>query len=186
MSSLQELGAPIRGEGGIGYQIEAGFFLPPLHFDVDELDALALGMRMVSAKSDDLLAEAARSVAAKVGAVLPKDQQEKFLDAPFRAHSKEHGKIPSALQIMTHIRSSLRARKKMTVVYRSLADEKSSRVICPLGLTTFDASWLLTAWCELKNDFRNFRVDRIEKAEILDIHFHPTPGRSFEDYMKTI
>jgi len=186
MSTLQDLGAPIRGEGGIGYQIQAGFFLPPLHFDVDELDALAFGMQMVAAKSDPILSEAAKSAAAKVGAVLPLDQQSKFLDTPFRAHSKEQANVSLTMDTLPLMRSALRSKKKMAVKYRALNNEVSNRVICPLGLTTFDAVWLLTAWCEEKMDFRNFRADRFETAEILDVYFHPMPGRSFEDYIKTL
>ncbi|MEH6403624.1 MAG: YafY family protein [Sneathiella sp.] len=186
MSTLQELGAPIRGEGGIGYQIDAGFFLPPLHFDVDELDAIAFGMHMVAAKSDPFLSEAAKSAAAKIGAVLPPDQQAKFLDTPFRAHSKEHSNNPSALGRLPLLRSALRLKQKIAVRYCSLDNEISNRILHPLGITTFDSVWLLTAWCESKEDFRNFRVDKLEEVKILDKHFHPTPGRGFEDYMRTL
>ena len=74
IATLQSMGAPIRGEGGVGYQIERGYFLPPLHFDTDELDAITLGMQLISARGDGDLKQAAARVAAKVDAIAPDGQ----------------------------------------------------------------------------------------------------------------
>lgn len=186
MSVLQELGAPIRGEGGIGYQIEAGFFMPPLHFDENEMDALALGMRLASARSDPTLSFAAKSVSAKIGAVLPEGLKEKFLDLPYHAVSKNQNSFPVSEKFSSDIRLALRTRKKLDVTYMSLSGQSSQRILHPLGLTIFDDAWILTAWCETRQDFRNFRLDQFQSLELTDQYFHLTPGRTFEDFIKTI
>ncbi|MBL4906346.1 MAG: YafY family transcriptional regulator [Sneathiella sp.] len=186
MAALQDLGAPIRGESGIGYQIEAGFFMPPLHLDADEMDALALGMRLVVAKSDTILSHAAKSVSAKVSAVLPEDMKGPFLNTPFRAYSKAHKNAPLEADIIRDVRLAMRVKEKLDFTYLSLKDEISQRIVHPLGISNFDDAWLLTAWCEKQQDFRNFRLDRIMSVTLTGKNFHPTPGRTFEDYIKTI
>lgn len=182
IASLQAMGAPIRGEGGIGYQLEWGYFLPPLHFNKDELDAIALGMRLVAARGDDSLAEAARQVAGKVEALLPDADKGAVRDPRILAVSPSIGSLP----ILASLREAIRLRRKVNIDYLDLNGNRSQRRLRPLGLTAFDAVWLLTAWCEMKDSFRNFRVDRIEQIKIQKQRFAPEIGKEFRDYLATL
>lgn len=74
----------------------------------------------------------------------------------------------------------------LTLGYTDLSDNSSQRQIRPLGLTLFDEAWLLTAWCETRDDFRNFRVDRITRADITGSTFRHEKGRRFQDYLRMI
>ncbi|WP_169545666.1 helix-turn-helix transcriptional regulator [Sneathiella aquimaris] len=184
IATLQELGAPIRGESGLGYQIEKGYFLPPLHFDTDELDALSLGIHLVTARSDDNLSNAAKSASAKIADALPEQMKGQFENDPFWAYSREKEEKPQQFSYLTDIRTALRNRNKLDLHYKSLKGVHSRRTVWPLGLTFFDDAWLLCAWCENKQDFRNFRVDLIQELTRLETLFHPTPGRTFNDYLR--
>lgn len=181
MATLQAMGAPIRGEGGIGYQIEKGYFLPPLHFDDDELDALILGMKLVSARGDGPLKEAASRAIAKINAVLP-DQDKPSCRGDFLlAHP-----VDDSIDFLSPLRSAVRKRIKLNITYLDLKDQHSNRVIRPLGLTAFDRVWLLTGWCELREDFRDFRVDRLKVVEKTGEVFARERGKEFADYLATL
>ena len=182
MATLQAMGAPIRGEGGLGYQMEKGHFLPPLNFDPDELDAIALGMRLVAARGDEKLGDAAGRVAAKIDAVLPdKDRGEARQDRLIA-----YSPAAAAQHILGPLREAIRRRRKLDITYQDLQGRSSARRIRPLGLTAFDTLWLLTAWCEERADFRNFRLDRLESVTETGINFTPERGREFRDYLATL
>lgn len=188
MATLQAMGAPIRGEGGIGYQIERGHFLPPLHFDADELDAIAFGMRLVAARGDTELGQAAGRVAAKLEAVVPEAdrgsvQQDRMFALSAGRMSKAGQNVQNRLGIL---RRAVKSRNKLEIGYTGLNGRPSDRRIRPLGLTAFDTVWLLTAWCELRNDFRNFRLDRIDRVEMLPDCFPPERGKELKDYLATL
>jgi len=178
------MGAPVRGEGGIGYQMEKGYFLPPLHFDSDELDAIILGMELIASRSDDVLANAARRATAKINDALSEDKREAFKNAPLQAFSEatKTRQIP----FLSTFRKAVRKRTWIDLIYTDLKDQTTQRTIRPLGLTIFDRVWLLTAWCEKKNDFRNFRVDRVQSAAQTDKTFPRETGKEFNDFLKTL
>ena len=186
MATLQTMGAPIRGEAGIGYQLEKGYFLPPLHFDPDELDALMLGTRLIATRGDDDLAAAARRVSAKVSAAIGHDKGENYSQLPLRAVARQSPENDKAAEHLTLLRIALRDKAVLEITYCDLQDKRSQRIVRPLGLTMFDAVWLLTVWCEDRSDFRNLRVDRIEVIQLAGRLFRTERGKRFEDYLKTL
>ncbi len=186
MATLQAMGAPIRGEAGIGYQLEKGYFLPPLHFDPDELDALMLGTRLITSRGDDDLAAAARRVSAKISAAIGHDKGENYSRLPLRAVARQSPENDKAAEHLTLLRVALRDKAVLEVTYCDLQDKHSQRIVRPLGLTMFDAVWLLTVWCEDRSDFRNLRVDRIEAIQLAGRLYREEPGKRFEDYLKTL
>ncbi|WP_211212129.1 helix-turn-helix transcriptional regulator [Kiloniella laminariae] len=185
MATLQEMGAPIRGEAGIGYQIEKGYFLPPLHFDPDELDALIIGTELAAARGDQHLGEAAKRARAKMIAVLPDHIRDKHRDLPLYAYSTLGKSDEDKLTFLSPLRNALRQHDKLMISYLDLKDQPSQRTVRPLALTVFDRAWLLTSWCEKANDFRNFRVDRIQSLTTTGETFRPEPGKLYSDYVKT-
>ena len=181
MATLQSMGAPIRGEGGIGYQIEKGYFLPPLHFDDDELDAVILGMKLVQARGDGPLKDAASRAIAKINTVLP-DREKAY-----HRHSTLHAfTVDESINFLSPLRTALRKRLKLSIHYLDLKERDSIRTIRPLGLTAFDRVWLLTAWCEMRGDFREFRVDRLRTVEQTGQIFPREEGKEFADYLLTL
>lgn len=186
MATLQAMGAPIRGEAGIGYQLEKGYFLPPLHFDPDELDALMLGTRLIASRGDEDLAAAARRVSAKISAAIGHDTGENYTRLPLRAVARQSPENNKAAEHLTLLRVALRDKAVLEITYCDLQDKHSQRTVLPLGLTMFDRVWLLTVWCEDRSDFRNLRVDRIEAIQLAGRLFREERGKRFEDYLKTL
>jgi predicted DNA-binding transcriptional regulator YafY len=186
MATLQAIGAPVRGESGVGYLLEKGHFLPPLSFDADELDAIMLGMRLMAARGDTVLAAAASRVSVKVAAVIDDSKKDAYQRLPLRAVSQKTHESERAKQYLTTLRSAIRQRQKLAVDYTDLQGKPSKRIARPLGLTMFDAVWLLTIWCETRADFRNLRVDNIMSITPTGERFQPERGKLFEDYLKTL
>jgi predicted DNA-binding transcriptional regulator YafY len=184
IADLQAMGAPIRGEGGIGYVMERGYFLPSLGFDDEELDALALGLRLVSERSSSRLAAAATRASAKVASAIGDSARDNLLATPLEAGPSAAGAQAKAGPIYDYLRDAIRRRGVMRIDYVALSGERSSRLARPLGLTAFDESWLLTIWCETARDFRHLRLDRIEGCEATGQTFTHERGKRFSDALK--
>jgi predicted DNA-binding transcriptional regulator YafY len=159
IQTLIDLGAPLGGEAGIGYLLRPGFFLPPLMFGEEELEALVLGARWVQGQGDPALGQAAASALAKIATASPKDLRDKMADtglwAPRFQTPAEH---PSGLRV---IREALRLEHKLAITYVDETGATTERVIWPVALAFLEGKRLLAAWCELRNGFRHFRPDRI-------------------------
>jgi len=181
VADLIASGVPIDGEAGVGYRLAPHYHLPPLTFDAEEIEAIVLGAAIVASWTDAELAQAARRITAKVQAVLPPDLRDQLeetaLYAP-RPARQERWSVDLAA-----IRRAIRERRKVRIGYLSLGDETTERTVRPLGLVFFGPVWLLVTWCDLRNDFRSFRVDRITDAELLPERFPATPGKRIADFM---
>lgn len=186
MATLVAMGAPVRGEAGLGYQLEKGYFLPPLHFDADELEAIMLGVRLVMARGDGDLSAAAQRVSGKISSTMQAEAGDRYKTLPLRAVSKMTEENSKANLHLSFLRRAVRDRVVVKLEYKDLRDKTTERSVRPLGLTMFDAVWLLTGWCENRNDFRNFRLDRISKVEAAGRVFRHQKGQRFEDYLLTL
>lgn len=171
-------GAPIDGEAGVGYVLRPGFDLPPLTFSFEQLDALALGARLVKATGDKDLASAANEALAKIEHALPESHRQRLRGVPLFAAFLDDTVRPEAFG---PVRNAIANKRKLRVRYQSLADNPTERVIRPLALTCFGRVWLLSAWCELRNDFRHFRTDRVERLTVLAESFDDEAGKRYED-----
>jgi predicted DNA-binding transcriptional regulator YafY len=181
IADLQAMGAPIRGEGGIGYVMDRGYFLPSLGFDPEELDALALGLRLVSERSSRRLAAAATRAAAKLSSAIGEHAREELLGAPLEAGPSAAGAQARAGSIHDDLMDAIHRRHLLEIDYTGLSGKRSSRLARPLGLTAFDETWLLTIWCETALDFRHLRIDRIERWEATGQSFRHERGKRFSD-----
>lgn len=168
--TLQGQGAPIEGEPGLGYVLKPGFMLPPLMFSEEEVEALVLGSRWVADRADGALALAARDAMAKIVAVLPADMAGRVDDA---ALILGPGRKPvEAPDIdLAVIRHAVRAGRKSAISYGDDKGRVSERVVWPVALSFFDHVRVLVAWCELRQDFRHFRTDRLARFEMLDSRY---------------
>jgi predicted DNA-binding transcriptional regulator YafY len=165
---------PIRGEAGLGYVLERGFDMPPLMLTPDELEAAALGAQWVAGRGDAILAGAARDLIAKIVAAVP-ERLRPFIAEPSIGAPPALGGALDGLDI-GQTRAWIRSGRKIRIRYRNQAMQDSERVIWPVIIGYADAVRLLPAWCELRQDFRNFRTDRILSAEFLDEKYGARPG----------
>lgn len=184
IAHLQASGLPIAGEAGVGYLMDEGFVLPPLTFTWEQIDALVIGMRAARALGDAALATAADEALAKIAAALPADRSgaldEAALYTPLRLGSGSgDGSAHAAV-----LRGLIRRQRKARLDYLSLGEARTQRLVRPLGLACFGPFWMLSAWCELRDDFRNFRLDRLRGVEATDIPFADEPGKTLKDYFR--
>ncbi|CAM3480181.1 YafY family protein [Bordetella sputigena] len=155
---LQQQGAHIEGEAGVGYVLRPGFLLPPLMFSEEEIQALALGSRWVAENADNQLRLAARNALAKIAAVLPADLRHDFDDGTLFVVPGEQVADTTDVAL---IRESIRRERKLRIEYRDEHAAETARVIWPFALGFFDRVRIVAAWCELRQGFRHFRTDRI-------------------------
>ena len=170
IAALQARRIPIEGAAGIGYVLRRGFDLPPLMFTEDEAEAIAVGVRMLARTGDPGLQKAAESVLSKVTLVVP-DPLRDFLGAAPVYVSKSGAPVPAQRDLPTTIRHAIRGGRKMRIAYRDEEGRETLRVIQPFAVAYYVEATLVCAWCELRNDIRHFRTDRVGRAEVLDEGF---------------
>ena len=163
IASLRLQGAPIDGEAGMGYVLNPGFLLPPLMFSDTELDALMLGARWVARHTDGDLARDAANALAKIAAVLPEDRSL-VLDDPVLLIGMTAEAV-GGIRYLPVLRQAIRRERKLAIRYRDAEDRESARTIWPFALGFFEQVRVLVAWCELREDIRHFRVDRLVSVE---------------------
>lgn len=166
IASLQAQGAEIEGEPGIGYVLRPSFMLPPLMFSEEELEALVLGSRWVASRADSQLQMAAKHALAKIAAVLPADLRQQLETSGLLVGPGEV--LATGDRELSLIRQAIRKEYKLEITYKDLHDQNSQRTIWPLGLGYFDQVRIIIAWCELRNDFRHFRTDRIMQLKLIE------------------
>jgi predicted DNA-binding transcriptional regulator YafY len=159
VATLQGQGATIEGEPGVGYLLRPGFLLPPLMFSPEEIEAIALGAHWVSRRTDEPLAAAARDALAKIAAVVPADLREGLESEALLVGPGVTFTV--GVTDLSPIRRAIRAEHKLEISYRDAAGGESRRRIWPITLAFFDQARVIAAWCELRQDFRHFRTDRI-------------------------
>lgn len=157
-------GVPIRGEAGVGYVLGEGYDLPPLMFSADELEAVMLGLRWVMRRGDQSLVRASQDAVAKVGAVLPKDLKPVLFDAALLVPPNWRGFVDRV--DVAELRRAIREQKKVAISYADEQGKLTDRTIWPIAISYFEAQRLVVAWCELRQDFRTFRADRMMTAVI--------------------
>lgn len=167
IATLQGQGADIQGEPGIGYILKPGFMLPPLMFSQDELEAITLGIRWAARRSDARLGLAARNAGAKIAAVLPPELRRDMESSTLMVGPDQSG-LEGTVDL-TAVRIAIRKEQKLRIAYRDKEGSPTERTIWPFALGFFEKVKAVVAWCELRDDFRMFRIDRMDKMEALEI-----------------
>lgn len=165
IASLQGNGVPIRGEAGIGYILEAGYDLPPLMLTPEEAEALMLGARFVRERGDPELQRIIDDAIAKIEAVLPEATRLSLREAPLYAPT--FCTLPADRISSAQLRRALRDNRKLRIDYVDLNGRATTRTVWPVLVSYFERSRVLVAFCELRQDFRTFRTDRIQTIEVL-------------------
>ena len=180
ISDLVLAGTPIDGEAGVGYRIRPGYDLPPLMFDREEIQALVLGVRIVRQVGDPALARASESILSKVATVLPKELEPLLADTRLFATTRVRGS--HAADALAVTREGLTSQRRIRMRYTDERGEATERTVRPLGVFFWGKTWTLAAWCEMRVGFRNFRLDRVGEATLLD-RFEEEPGRTLRDLL---
>lgn len=182
VADLLAAGVPIDGEAGVGYRLRKGFRLPPLMFDVDELQALLLGSRMVQGWSDPALGGAAQAAMAKIRSVLPAAMRERAAGQEMLVPDFH---VPAAmLAPMGLLRAAINASRKVRFAYLRADGAASERQVWPLTLVYWGQTWTLGAWCELRGEFRSFRLDRMSRLGLADEGFDGRRGGLLRDFLQ--
>ncbi|MET3661580.1 helix-turn-helix transcriptional regulator [Aquamicrobium ahrensii] len=184
IADLQSTGVPIDGEAGVGYLMREGFDLPPLMFTRDEIVALVAGARMVRAFGGAAMARAADEALVKIGAVLPQAERDRI--ARTEIHTPLWVVSDAAREALDIIERAVEKRQVLTVDYCDEAGRTTARDIRPLGLWFWGKVWTLIAWCEMRNDFRAFRIDRITSLVGTERGFRPEPGKQLADFYRAV
>lgn len=177
-------GVPVQGEAGVGYLLGKEFDLPPMMFSVDEIQALVLGARMVESWGDEELRSAARAVLSKVEAVLPPSKRHRVEDTAL--FSLSFRVSPEVRANVGTLRKAIDDRISVHLDYADAHGNSTGRIVCPLGLYFWGSVWTLAAWCELRQNYRNFRLDRIAEATAFDEPFDYAPPRTLEAFIQSI
>lgn len=177
-------GVPLEGEAGVGYVLRREFELPPLMFTVEEAQALALGANMVKAWGDARLKQAAQRILDKVKAIATPDVAQGLSD---RALWVPEFHVDDGMrQKLAVFRDAIHERRPAQFRYIRADGASSRRTVRPLGLFYWGQTWSLGAWCELRQNFRNFRLDRMGEPRLLKRTFAPEPGKTLDDYLAAV
>jgi predicted DNA-binding transcriptional regulator YafY len=172
IATLQARRIPIEGEAGVGYVLRRGFDLPPLMFTTEKIEAIAIGTRMLRRTGDPGLQQAAENVLSKIAVVVPESLRD-FLAAP-SFYVSTHGAPVPPVADLAEIRTAIREERKLRIGYADEQGRRTKRTVWPIAVAYGIDATLVSAWCELRNDFRHFRTDRISSLAVLD---QPLPVR---------
>lgn len=182
IADLQSTGVPIDGEAGVGYLMREGFELPPLMFTRDEIVALVAGARMVRAFGGAAMARAAEEALIKIGTVLPEPERDRI--AKTEIHTPRWVVSDMDRQTIDALERAVETRDVLALDYRDEAGRSSERDVRPLGLWFWGKVWTLVAWCELRGDFRTFRIDRIAAIKPTGRVFRHERGKQLADFYR--
>lgn len=178
---LLDTGFPIEGEAGVGYRLQPGFEIPPIMFTAEQLLAVQLGLKMVKGWTDKDLAIAAEQARLKIEAVLPERLKQTNLENSLLVPS--YFLDSSASDYSLTIRKAIKQNYGLTIDYIRADGEHSTRSIQPLGLVFWGQKWTLISWCLLRESYREFRLDRIQKLNVDEVVIAPNPKVSLDNYL---
>ncbi len=182
IQDLSLSGVPVEGEAGVGYRLRHTIDIPPIMFSADEIEALVVGARMAMAWAGTELGYSAQSALDKITAVIPAELRTKIEDSKlFSLRFSQRQDLDIHLDIC---RKAIDDKRFLQMSYCRADGEQSLRRVRPLGLYFWGKVWTLVGWCELRDDFRNFRLDRIQSIQPENTTFTDIEGQSLQDFVK--
>ncbi len=181
VADLMANGVPIDGEAGLGYMMRDGYDLPPLMFTRAEVTALVAGARLIRAWGGAAMALGAENALDKIETVLPADALEKARSVNVYAIAPD-GMDDMLRARLDAIEAHVAASERLKLAYRDKSGAETARVVRPLGVWFWGQVWTLVAWCELRDDFRMFRVDRVEGMQVEGV-FAAESGKMLSDFL---
>jgi predicted DNA-binding transcriptional regulator YafY len=184
MRDLAGSGVPVDGEAGVGYVMRKGYDLPPLAFTKEEVEALAVGARLLNAWAGGALSAAARSAIDKIETAMPEARRAEWTAS--RIHALDFNAPPGQKPAFDHLHRAVNERRIVVFNYRREDGAPSRRRVRPFGLYFWGAVWTLAAWCELRGAYRNFRIDRMEGIDVLEETFVETETCSLSGFLAQV
>lgn len=184
VADLMAQGVPVEGEAGVGYRMNTGFDLPPMMFSNAEAQALVASVRLAQSRLDVALGRHAEDALSKILAVLP--PAARAAAESLAVYAPPFGPDVPTRQRLEVLRVAGEAKHRVRLVYLDLREQRSERVVRPLGCFYWGSVWTLAAWCEARDGFRNFRVDRIAELQVLDQRFRDEPGKTLADLFRAV
>ena len=188
--ALEEAGIPIGSEAGVGYFIVDSYHLPPVGFTKEEASALLIANKLTEKLTDKTLQENLNSALYKIRSILNVSEKEfiENIDGHIEVFSSspiQKSNIPE--RIMDTILKGIDKKKAIRLVYNSLSkNEDTTRVVEPVGICHYSFNWHLIAYCKLRNDYRDFRIDRIKNISLTEENFSQDNKPSIREYFNTI
>ena len=186
VADLQHQGVPIEGEAGVGYRLGHGFELPPLMFTQDEARALVASVRMAQVWQDPALAQASQVALGKILSVLP--TAARVAAQSMAIYAPPLGLEPAEQITLQTLREATQAHRKLQLHYQDSNGQVTQRTLRPLGCFYWGKVWTLAAWCESRQAFRSFRLDRMTDVQLLAGpagSFRVTPGQTLPDFLRS-
>lgn len=184
VADLQRQGVPIEGEAGIGYRLGAGFELPPLMFTQDEARALVAAARLAQSWLDAGMAADVEGALGKILSVLP--PAARAWAESLALYAPPAFQDEAARQRLQTLREAVQSRHRLRLDYRDAQEALTRRTVRPLGCFYWGKVWTLAAWCELRGDFRSFRIDRIDAVQLMQERFADEPGKTLADLLRRL
>lgn len=181
IAALRAGGALIDGEAGLGYTLTEDPALPPQMFSRIEVEALVLGLSEVAQMGDPALSRAAGDALAKIVATLPERVQRQAAHATALVY--RFALRPQAPECVPTLREAAWEERAVDIAYADRDGVPSARRIWPLAIVFLDHTLMCLAWCCLRRDFRQFRLDRISAATPAAEHFRPRRVALLRDYI---
>jgi len=183
IDDLSSSGIPVYGIAGIGYQLHENFELPPLNLTETELDALLIGVKMVSSWTGDTLSESAKSLAKKIAAVVPKSLSGELIETIYAPDFSYRTKDKNTWEV---IYEAIKNSHSISILYQALDDKETTRTIYPLVQLYWGGKWTVGAWCTMRKDFRSFRLDRIGEITMDDKKYKKNNVVNLEAYFASV
>jgi len=184
VADLQHQGVPIEGEAGVGYRLGAGFELPPLMFTQEEASALMAAARLAQSWVDPALARNIETGLGKILSVLP--PAARVSAEALALYAPALGLDDAMRNRLQTLREAVEARQKLRLSYRDVSGDASERTVRPLGCFYWGKVWTLSTWCELRRDFRGFRIDRMDAVKVLPERFRDEAGKTLADMLRQV
>lgn len=181
MQDLSLSGIPLEGEAGVGYRLRYSLDIPPLMFSATEIEALVLGARMLRAWGGKELGQSADSLLDKVYAAIPEELRHHLNNN--HLFVLRFGERPDLSQTLDLVRNAIDQRRYLELYYQRQDGEMSERTVKPVGLFFWGQTWTLAAWCELRHEFRSFRLDRIQQIQLTAECYVEVVGQTLDDYL---
>lgn len=186
IKALDESGVPVIGEAGIGYSVMEGYRLPPVMFTQDEAAALILISKFAEKFADQQDKRNFESALFKIKAVLRSTDKE-FVEELDSRVAVQTGPVPVDDSMELHLsamRKAIVEKRVITIQYYSAyKEETTERQAEPIGLLHYSQAWHFIGWCRLRQDYRDFRMDRIRRLQIMDTRFDDSAHPSLQEYM---
>lgn len=182
VADLQKQGVPIEGEVGVGYRMGAHFDLPPLMFTHDEARSMAAASRIAQQWLDPALAHAIQGAMSRILSVLPASMRTEVERMP--VYAPPWGLGTEEASHLQALREAAQRMQLVTLTYQDATQQPSERIVRPLGCFYWGKVWTLAAWCDMRQDFRSFRVDRITSLQVQETRFQHQTGRTLQDMLR--